>query len=80
MVCDPNDKIQLLQRLCKHDVGFRFLRCEAADRLPGVWTCPLGCGYTMNFSPDHYPYGVAYRDEPIVGKIITLEGSKGVPP
>jgi len=49
---------------CKHNHGFRFLRCDAADRLPGVWTCVLLCEFSLNFNPETYPDGIAYLHLP----------------
>lgn len=58
------------ERECRHDSGFRFLRLDnslASDRMykaPGAWVCAHGCGYRLNFNPEHYEFGVAYLDKP----------------
>jgi hypothetical protein len=59
-------------KTCKHEEGFVF--GPGVFGYPGAWYCSQGCGYWLNFNPDHYPYGVAFlRDQDTPkGKKISL--------
>lgn len=63
---------------CKHNQGFRFYRCDAADRLPGVWICLACHEYGLNFNPETYPDCIACVNRPIMrgDKVIAIVSSK----
>lgn len=64
----------ILEKNCKHDQGFTFFSCTAADRLPGIWACNFGCGYSLNFNPDEYLTGIVYRAAKPIDTIIEVGG------
>lgn len=70
----------MTRNTCKHDKGFRFYACTAADRLPGVWVCECFCGFSLNFDPEEFQSSIAYLEYPnpeLVCKTIVIPSHNG---
>lgn len=44
---------------CKHNSGFSLVHSYSLENY-AQFVCNLNCGYTMNFDPSTFPYGVSY--------------------
>lgn len=52
-------KSNLTPAVCKHDIGFHCQdpHCDGNN----VFACNMGCGFFLNFDPEKYPNGIAFK-------------------
>lgn len=67
----------MVMNCCKHNKGFKYGVKYLTNDYVNVFKCVAGCCFTLNFDPEIFPDGIAYRTEPLGEKVLPeLRSSK----